>query len=171
MGKRSEFTRRKNDAYQTIDPAAVRALRPYLNGVKTFAEPCVGEGYLAADLQRAGLKCMYSSDVNHGGVDALTLTAFDLNHCDVIISNPPWTRSLLHPLILHFQKLKPTWLLFDADWAFNKQAADYLDQCTDIVAVGRLRWIPGTTNTGKDNAAWYRFWHRHSGGAKFHGRK
>ena len=35
--------------------------------------------------------------------------------------------------------------------------------CTDIVAVGRLRWIEGTTMSGKQNFAWYRFDARHSG--------
>ena len=73
-------------------------------------------------------------------------------------------------LILHFSSLKPTWLLFDADWAFNKRSGQYLEQCSDIVAVGRLRWIEGTTTTGKDNAAWYRFDARHFNGTIFHGR-
>jgi hypothetical protein len=171
VAKRSDFKRRKHDAYQTIDARAVRLLKPHLRGVRTFAEPCVGAGYLVADLQRLGLECTYRDDVVNDGVDALTLTAADLNGTDAIITNPPWTRALLHPLILHFQKLKPTWLLFDADWAYNRAAVLYLDQCSDIVAVGRLRWIEGTTNTGKDNASWYRFWHRHSGGPRFHNRR
>ena len=78
---------------------------------------------------------------------------------------------LLHPLILHFQRHKPTWLLFDADWAHNRMAAPYIDQCSDIVAVGRLCWIEGTKQTGKDNVSWYRFWHKHQGGPRFHNRR
>jgi hypothetical protein len=170
MGKRSDFTRRKADAYQTIDPKAVRILLPHLKQrrIRTFAEPCIGQGHLAQQLVEAGLVCVLGSDIE-GGIDALTLPNF--NKADAIITNPPWTRRLLHPLILHFQKHAPTWLLFDADWAHNKRSYPYLLQCTDIVSVGRLRWIEGTTQTGKDNAAWYRFDTHHNGGPKFHGRK
>ena len=46
----------------------------------------------------------------------------------------------------------------------------YLEQCSDIVAIGSRCWIEGTTMTGKDNAAWYRFDARHYNGTKFHGR-
>lgn len=169
MGKRSDFARRKADAYQTFDPRPVRILLPYLRQrrVRTFAEPCLGEGHLARQLVEAGLVCVLGSDIS-GGIDALSLPNF--NGADAIITNPPWTRRLLHPLILHFQQHAPTWLLFDADWAFNKTSGAYLEQCTDIVAVGRVLWIEGTTQTGKDNAAWYRFDGRHHGGPKFHGR-
>jgi hypothetical protein len=170
MGKRSDFARRKADAYQTFDPRPVKALLPYLKQrrIRTFAEPCIGDGHLAKQLTQAGLLCVLGSDINEG-TDALSLPNF--NGADCIITNPPWTRCLLHPLIMHFQKHAPTWLLFDADWAFNKRSAPYLDQCTDIVAVGRVLWIEGTTQTGKDNAAWYRFDTHHYGGPKFHGRK
>ena len=128
----------------------------------------MAKGKLAEQLIKAGFVCVLGSDIE-GGIDALTLPNF--NKADAIITNPPWTRAMLHPMILHFQRHAPTWLLFDADWAFNKAASPYLDQCSDIVAVGRIRWIEGTTQTGKDNVAWYRFHDRHSGGPKFTGRK
>jgi hypothetical protein len=168
MAKRSDFKRRPADAYQTIDPRASRALKPYLYGVRTFIEPCAGEGHLVRQLEDIGLLCVHSADIADGH-DAMQLV--NAHHADAIITNPPWTRVLLHSMILRFQAIAPTWLLFDGDWAFNKHAAPYLDQCSDIVAVGRLRWVEGTTVSGKDNSAWYKFWHRHSGGPKFHGRK
>jgi hypothetical protein len=165
MGKRSEFTRRPHDAYQTIDPRAVRALLPYVRRSSTFIEPCCGNGHLADELERSGLRCVGRGDILDGATsDALSTYQFN---ADMIITNPPWTRRLLHPLILHFQKYRPTWLLFDSDWAFNKHASPYLEQCSDIVAVGRLRWIEGTTNTGKDNVSWYKFSHKHAGGPAF----
>lgn len=169
MAKRSDFKRRPHDGYHTIDARAVKALAPYLYGVHSFAEPCAGAGDLVAWLEAAGLGCRYSSDLHVDGIDALTIT--DFNNADVIVTNPPWTRALLLPMILHFQKHRPTWLLFDSDWAYNQGAGLYLDQCSDIVAVGRLRWIENTKQTGKDNVSWYRFWHRHSGGPRFHGRQ
>ena len=167
MGKRSDFARRRSDAYHTFDQRAVQALKPYLYGIKTFAEPCAGDSDLIKGLKSIGLRCVLASDIATG-VDALTIS--DFNGADAIITNPPWTRVLLHPLILHFQKHKPTWLLFDADWAFNKRSALYLEHCSHIVAVGRLKWIEGTTQTGKDNVAWYCFWHKHTAGPRFHGR-
>jgi hypothetical protein len=169
LGKRSDFKRRPQDQYNTIDPRAVAALKPYLVGVRTFAEPCMGKGHLIKELERVGLKCSYMHDLAFGH-DALTLVSTDLNGTDNIITNPPWTRALLHAMIMRFQRLKPTWLLFDSDWANNRHAAPYLETCSDIVAVGRLKWIEGSLHSGKDNTSWYRFWHAHRGPTVFHGR-
>ena len=46
--------------------------------------------------------------------------------CEYIITNPPWNRKILHPMIEHFADFKPTWLLFDADWMHTKQSTPYL---------------------------------------------
>jgi hypothetical protein len=167
MGRRSNFKRRPQDAYNTIDQRAVERLLPHLNGTKTFAEPCAGRGDLVRQLESAGLRCVHATDISEG-VDALKLTLF--GGADTIITNPPWSREVLHPMILHFQAVAPTWLLFDCDWAYNKQAGPFLDQCSDIVAVGRLKWIEGSKASGKDNSAWFRFDALHSGGPHFHGR-
>ena len=65
--------------------------------------------------------------------------------------------TVLHPLIAHLSAQLPTWLLFDSDWAFTQQSAPFMPWCRCIIAVGRVRWIPGTTMDGYDNAAWYLF--------------
>ena len=60
---------------------------------------------------RFGLRCVYAGDIATGQ-DALarsTSTAAP----DAIITNPPYTRPLMHPLIEHFQRIAPTWLLLD----------------------------------------------------------
>ena len=75
----------------------------------------------------------------------------------MIITNPPWSRPVLHQLIDHLRQLCPTWLLFDANWAHTQQAAAHLRFCSRIVSVGRVKWIEGTAMTGKDDAAWFRF--------------
>ena len=170
MGRRCDFKRRPHDAYHTIDPRAVQALAPHIKGVWYYAEPCAGGNHLIHLLNDIGLICVWAFDL-FDGVDAMELTAADVKSADAIITNPPWTRQLLHPMILHFQALKPTWLLFDADWAFNRHAAPFLDQCSDIVAIGRLRWMEESKTSGKDNAAWYRFDAGHKGGPRFHGRR
>src|SRR3954453_18099080 len=52
MGKRSKFERREADFYPTPQAAAV-PLFPYLrrSGVRTFAEPCAGDGALVRHLE------------------------------------------------------------------------------------------------------------------------
>lgn len=168
MGKRSEFARRPMDAYQTIDPRAVECLLPHIQDVRTFAEPCSGQRHLVRSLVDAGLECSWHSDIEEG-FDALALGARHFNCVDAIITNPPWSRPTLHAMIVHFQKFAPTWLLFDADWCHTKQCAPHINRCSHIVSVGRLRWIEGTKQTGKDNCAWYRFDARHNAGPLFIG--
>lgn len=174
MGKRSDFNRVEKDFYRTIDSRAVDALAPHLNEETIYAEPCYGQGDLVFQLAQYGHSCGWASDITHPNVgytrDALTLTAEDLEAVNVIITNPPWSRPLLHGMIEHLSTLKPTWLLFDADWAHTKQSAPYIRYCRKIVSVGRLIWIPGTTMTGKDNCAWYLFDQKSFGPTQFVGR-
>jgi hypothetical protein len=166
MGKRSDFERREADFYPT-PRAAVVPLIPYLRGIHSFAEPCAGDGALVLHLEGFGLRCVYAGDIR-ANQDALALDKYGA--ADAIITNPPYTRDLMHRLIAHFQRILPTWLLLDSDWASTRQAAPFLASCSDIVAIGRVKWIEGSKYTGKDNHAWYRFDIRHKCGPVFHGR-
>ena len=166
MGKRSSFERREADFYPTPRPAVV-PLIPHLRGIRSFAEPCAGDGALVRHLECFGLACVFSGDIGTGQ-DALGLDQYGA--IDAIITNPPYTRELMHRLIAHFQRIAPTWLLLDSDWASTRQAAPFLPCCSDIVAIGRVKWIEGSQHTGKDNHAWYRFDIRHKSGPVFHGR-
>jgi len=95
------------------------------------------------------------------GFRAYVRDAFDIEdadgNVDFFITNPPWSRDVLHPMLVHLSAIRPTFLLFDADWMHTKQAAPYLIYCKKIISVGRVKWIPGSRHTGKDNAAWYLF--------------
>lgn len=95
------------------------------------------------------------------------LRSNSLDH-DAIITNPPWSRKLLHPMIEKFMGIAPTWLLFDANWMFTKQARRYLPNCVKIVSVGRLKWIPDTTMSAKDDCAWFYFRKDHDDGPRFY---
>jgi hypothetical protein len=176
LGKRSEFVRVEKDFYRTIDKRAVAALAPFLTPDTKYAEPCYGYGDLEVNLSLYNHECVWKSDIDTHYMDvqqknALELDSNDLSMADCVITNPPWTRTILHPMIECLSNLKPTWLLFDSDWAFTKQSATLMkDRCTDIVAVGRLIWIPGTTMQGKDNCSWYRFDINKVGETQFHGR-
>lgn len=177
MGKRSNFKRRKHDSYLTFDRRAGDALAPHLPWACRFWEPCAGRGDLVSQLQSYGAQCVVASDISPGaeGIyrnDALLASADDVNSTGAthIITNPPWTRRILHQMIAHFAALRPTWLLFDADWVHTGQAARFMPLRQKVVSVGRLCWIEGTDQTGKDNCAWHLFDARHTGPTEFYGR-
>lgn len=164
MSKRSDFPRRKNDAYLTWDRRAVPPLLPFIAGPHNrFAEPCAGAGHLVDQLEAAGHVCVQAFDIAPQRVDIEYGDVHDTYGllppgADRWISNPPWTRRLLHPIIEMLARHAETWLLFDADWAFSKQAAPYLERyCFRIVPVPRLRWVEGSDHDGKDYCAWYHF--------------
>lgn len=178
MGKRSSFKRRKNDSYDT-PPEAVAPLLPHLPETFTYWEPCAGNGSLIDALSVGN--CVAASDIeprpregHHFIVarDALWVGrgAVDFWGADFIISNPPWTREILHPMIDRFSWMRPTWLLFDADWMHTKQAVPYLKKCRKIVSVGRVKWIKDSPHTGKDNVSWYLFTRDEIGKTEFFGR-
>jgi hypothetical protein len=118
MGKRSEFDRVEKDYYPTIDKRAVIALEPFISGLK-YVEPCYGKGHLV-ELIGDIAECVNWSDIKTG-IDALKIGIDYLKDASCIITNPPWSRDILHPMILHLSSISPTWLLFDADWAHTKQ--------------------------------------------------
>jgi hypothetical protein len=53
----------------------VPPLLPFLRGVRTFAEPCCGDGALVRHLESNGLRCAYAGDVTTGQ-DALALDQY-----------------------------------------------------------------------------------------------
>ena len=57
MGKRSGFERIPRDFYPT-PAAAVLPLIPHLRGIRSFAEPCAGDGTLVRHLESYGLRCV-----------------------------------------------------------------------------------------------------------------
>lgn len=164
MGKRSDFPRIDKDCYDT-PLQAVWPLRRFLSGFTTYIEPCAGKGALIACLKaiRPDMVCEWACDLEPraGGIQAMDALSSEFSGVIrggvPIITNPPWSRDVLHPMIERFTDLGPCWLLFDAAWAMTEQAGPYLTWCTDIVAVGRVKWIEGTRYAGKDDAAWYRF--------------
>ena len=174
MGKRSDFERKPRDFYKTPHDAVI-PLWSFLDDVQTFCEPCAGDGALIHSLQNFGLTCNSAYDIEpqRSWIDTLDATILGedhLNGADVIITNPPWDRQLLHPMIEVFSDLRPTWLLFDADWVHTKQSIQYLPRLRKIVSIGRVKWFDKTT--GKDNAAWHLFdKHDETMTTKFYGRR
>ena len=105
-----------------------------------------------------GVSCKTKINPADGGVEEAD--AMDVaipGNTDFIITNPPWTRRILHPMIERFRNIRPTWLLFDGDWMFTKQAKPYLDYCAKIVPTPRIKWIEDSPYSAKDNTAWFMF--------------
>lgn len=157
MGKRSDFPRLKADQY--LSPSAVmRVLYPFLKP-GPFIDPCAGDGRMVHWLEMFGMECVQFFDIDPSCMflpigDALTEP---LRPGARIITNPPWTRWLLHPMIERFRRHAETWLLFDAAWSHTVQARAHLPYCSDIVSVGRVKWFDDTEHQSKDDVAWYRF--------------
>lgn len=175
MGKRSNFERIPRDFYSTPKEAVIPLL-PHLKGYTTYIEPCAGDGTL---IKHIPLECVLATDINprnEGRIaailkkDVLNYTQQDLRDAECFITNPPWDRDILHPLIHQLSKFLPTWLLFDADWMHTRQSSELIKRCRRIVSVGRVKWIPGSKMTGKDNCCWYLF-DRFDTAPRFYGRK
>jgi hypothetical protein len=153
MGKRSAFARIPQDAYAT-PLAGVEPLLPYLATATRFVEPCCGLGVLAGYLKRAGHVLVSAYDLPH---DARTKRYPEANDGTIFITNPPWSRSTLHLIIVNLSDQAPTWLLIDADWMHTRQSIPFMPRLRAVISVGRLKWIPDSPYTGKDNAAWHLF--------------
>lgn len=178
MGKRSDekFPKMKGDFYPT-PISAVMPLIPYLPVDRfTYAEPCAGDGRLIehiSTLTKGRAQATAVTDISPQSENVLQMDALSLTlhkNTDMVITNPPWSRWILHPLIEHFSSQVPTWFLFDADWMHTKQAVPYLKHCRKMVSIGRVKWIEDSKHVGKDNSCWYLFDQNSVGGTFFHGR-
>ena len=176
MGKRdgNKFERVDKDYYATIDPSCM--VEPFVSRVKgmKYAEPCYGEGHLE-DLLMDVATCVWRSDIrptvgSSMVKDATTLNIDDLQEADVVVSNPPYQWPMLKPLLDHLPTVKPTWLLLPADYMHNIRMGPYMKQCTTVIAIGRMYWLPNKVK-GVSNMCWYKFSKWHLGQTEFIGRQ
>lgn len=179
MSKRSSFEKSPRDYYRTFDKRAGFTLNDHLPEGTRFAEPFAGAGDLIHQLQDLGHVCMYKSDMEpqmdlSWGVsierkDFREVTEYDLRYCDVMITNPPFTKELFHAAIEHFTPLIPCWWLMSSDWCFNVGSSKIIDKyVTDIVAIGRMQWIKGTNMSAKDNCIWLKTSRHKNSDTKFY---
>lgn len=164
MGKRTRaitgkvYAKRPRDYWPTFDPKARKALVPHLPRGVRYAEPMAGDGSLIR-LLGPEIQCAWAADLEPRGEGILQGDVMEcrIGDAEMFISNPPWTREMLHLIIPYLSDQAPTWLLFDADWKDTDQAAAFMPRCRRIVSAGRLIWIPGTTNGGFTACCWYLF--------------
>ena len=128
-------------------------------------------------LESAGQVLTSASDIHPTASGIIKRDALELEKCngDIFITNPPWPEPNRRgdpalAIIIHLSALAPTWLLLPADFAYNAYFSAVAGRCQKIVAVGRVKWIPDSKYTGKDNAGWYLFDANHVGSVTFHER-
>ena len=157
MGKRSNFERLPKDSYDTTYSAAIPLLC-HLPRNAEFIEPCAGKNELVKHLELHWHKCVSASDIEPRAERIKMRDLFDspFERSDLIITNPPRDRKILHALIEKIvNKKHAAWLLFDADWCHTKQSTQYMPYVGKIVSIGRVKWIEGSKHTRKENYAWY----------------
>jgi hypothetical protein len=165
MGRYSDYNEvREKDHWDTIDQRAIpQVFKDMIRG-KYYAEPCCGSGKLELLLRNCGAICLWASDIRDNPWcvrDALELTKEDLSGCDLIITNPPFSWSLLKPLLDHLPTLKPAWLLLPVQKTHNDYMTSYMKRCSEIISIGRLYWVdkgPEHKNVrGKEDFCWCLF--------------
>ena len=149
MGKRSDFERVERDFYPT--PYAkkellVLPLTDHLPDTFSFIEPCAGDGRLVNHIKVHGGICTWASDIEPQADFVFKADALNVEPqvADFMITNPPWNRKILHPMIEHYSDRIPTWLLFDADWMHTKQSVPFIPRLRKVVSIGRVKWIEGS---------------------------
>lgn len=172
MSKRANnFERKPRDFYKTPQKA-IEPLIPHLGKDYSYIEPCAGDGALVEHLNMYGYKCVLAFDIEPQNNLICKKDALKFNYNGKnIITNPPWDRKILHPMIKNMiETAGDVWLLFDADWIHTKQSKELIKNCHKIVSIGRLKWIEGSKYTGKDNCCWYLFKKEKTTNTQFIGR-
>lgn len=166
-----DFARAARDFYPT--PAeAVAPLLPHLPPRTLFYEPCAGDGALIRALEAAGHRCLLALDLEPQGPAIARGDALDqraLPEEAPVITNPPFARAMLDPLLAHWLRGHAgIWLLLPDRRASADWFAPFMARCDRRVAIGRVRWIPGTRSKGNDDFSWFRFLRaKHAGPSLF----
>lgn len=158
MGKRTTFEKRPRDLWPT-PREAILPLHEFVRGF-TYCEPCGGYGDLILGLVDVA-ECVSAYDLEPqvDGIDqlnAMHLSISALNGADCIITNPPYTWTVLAPMMRWFIELRPTWLLLPSDMAHNLRFKPFMEVCSDHIPVGRVSWM-NNGQSGYENSSWYLF--------------
>ncbi len=142
-----------------------------------FCEPCAADGRLANHIEKLVPSfCVFAMDIEPQvdwvlKGDSSQLSLSDMAQVDAIITNPPFTWSILRPMLDHWLPVTPTVLLLPADFMHNLRFQPYLKRCEKIVSIGRVKWIEDSKMSGMDNYCWYFFNPEETGSPVFKGRK
>lgn len=173
MGKYSDMERVPRDWYPT-PLKAVYPLAPFLRN-KSYIEPCAGDGRLAEHIFKlqpdSTLVEAYDIEPQAEEVLGVPIIQRDIvrqpikevyEDVDCFVTNPPWLNNKtsgyqLNKIITLLSSVLPTWLLLNGNYVFNKKSAECMRHCTDVVPIGRVKWIEGSKSAGKEDCAWFCF--------------
>lgn len=181
MGKRSDLPRNARDFYATPLKAALPLL-PFINldPPMNFIEPCAGDGRLIRHIEdNSSARCVYASDIQplptvkglrtetyinaHGfDTDWPEIVSMSPSNPSAFVTNPPFLNNKdsgfqLLRLIDTLSKVLPTILLLPADFAFNVRSAEVMTYATDVIPVGRVKWVEDSKFSSTENFAWFQF--------------
>jgi hypothetical protein len=128
-----------------------------------FVEPCAGDGALVRALRLHGIACRVAFDteprdsiVRRGDASRVDWTVADGAPAIPVVTNPPWARHLLEPILVNIIGTRVIWLLLPLDYATNLWTNPYMRYVNRIVPLGRVSW-KGNGRGGMENSAWFRF--------------
>jgi len=167
------FERAPRDLYPT-PYSAVLPLKSLLGDAPfSYWEPCCAELQLVNNMDAIlpKSKCLYASDLEtNSGIkkDVFSITKTDADSLGVnyFITNPPWTNTSkdnfqLFRMIDHLASIRPTILLLNANLCWNESSWNGklapLPHCHWVKPIGRVKWIPDSAFSGKEDCAWYYF--------------
>lgn len=160
MSKRGEtkFKGPEKDLIST-PPEAVLPLLHYLPRKVIFTEPCAGTGDLIEHLQAAGHVCGEAYDLAPRREDIEVGNAVDRIPKHLSVTNPPYSRALLMPILEAAIKWPhPSWWLLPHDVMANKYFRSVAPHAVAIIPIGRVSWIRNTdgspTGSGFENFDW-----------------
>lgn len=164
MSKRTETSSAKTNPsdFWPTPPSAVLPLVPHLtlDTLKNaFIEPCAGDGALVDALVAQGLECVLASDIAPRHTSIIQKDAAKMRLVSAIypiVTNPPWARPLLEPILANLVGKAPVWLLLPLDMAANLWTNPYMRHVNKIVPLGRVSWL-GNGKAGMENSMWARF--------------
>jgi hypothetical protein len=169
MGKRSDGFEKSPRGFYPTPWDAFEPLAPQLPRGTGIIDPCAGDGQLCHHLANAGMTVSrfgaFDIAPRHSLVqqrDARKLTPADLGNATLFVTNPPWPLAGLNGeptkgILLHLSSLRPTWALLPSDFMFNVYAGALMLRCHAVLPIGRVKWIPGSKDVGKENCAWFLF--------------
>lgn len=162
MQYRSGHEARELDVWPTL-PQTIRPLLPYLPSGTRFVEPAAGDYRLAAFLEGNGHECVFASDIEprHDEVCKRDAATHDFRNyqADMIITNLPYRRDMLQPILKNLIGQLPIWMVIYSGWLDTEWAKPFMEYASHELPIGRAPWeIPGKPEGGgKRDFSWVRF--------------
>lgn len=165
-----KFQKLEKDKYYSFDPKIGHALHMDLIDEEfTYIEPCCGAGDLISQIK--GGKCVQAIDIEpeiskdseiYSVTEKGDARYHPLVKADYIISNPAFSREYKQSFFTMLQRflredVKAIYMLLPFNWICNQDFQWAMEYCESIRPIGRLKWIPGSTQTETKDHLWYKF--------------